>query len=79
MYEKQFVILWKIINLLQNIIKSSKIMVTKYDINTIISNINIILQSAYDKLEKIYYNYILKPELEDIIYNINKQSLAESK
>ena len=54
-------------------------MSNKYDINMIIYSINIVLQSAYDKIEKIYYKYILKPELENLIYNDNKLSLAHSK
>ena len=79
MYEKQILIVSQIIHLLQNVIKSTKIMSNKYDINMIIYSINIVLQSAYDKIEKIYYKYILKPELENIIYNDNKLSLAHSK
>lgn len=79
MYEKQLVIICNIINLIQNIIKSSKIMESKYDITTMIYSINIVLQSAYDKIEKLYFNYILKPELKKICYNTSKKSFAESK
>ena len=79
MYEKQIIIVSQIIQLLQNVIKSTKIMSNKYDINMIIYSINIVLQRAYDRIEKIYCKYILKPDLENLIYNDNKLSLAHSK